>query len=325
MGDSHHPRRGSLQFWPRSRAKYLVARIRSWAKESKAKPLGFIGIKAGMTHLMVTDNRPKSLSKGESIFMPATIVECPPIVVYGVSFYKKSGDGLRKLSSIMAPKPLPELSRRFPLSKKEVKPLDSVKEFDFLRLLVHTTPKNSHMGSKNPQVLEIALGGNKEEQLKYAQEKLGKELLITEVFDKGNQIDVHGITTGKGFQGTVKRYGVPVRQHKAEKTKRGIATLGGWTPKRIEFTVGVPGKMGYHLRTEYNKQILKISNNAHEINPASGLNRYGIIRNSYLLVKGSLTGPRKRAVVLTAAIRPDHKVTKDAPEITYIHNTPQNN
>ena len=53
---------------------------------------------------------------------------------------------------------------------------------------------------------------------------LGKEIKVEDVFESGVSVDVHGITKGKGFQGTVKRFGVPIRQHKAEKTKRGIGT-----------------------------------------------------------------------------------------------------
>ena len=319
MGDWHHPRRGSLQFWPRKRATCSIARIRSWAKESKVKPLGFIGYKAGMTHLQVTENRAKSITKGEQVFMPATIIECPPIMIFGVAFYKKELFGMRKIASVLAPKLDKELDRQFDLPKKTGKTIDDIKDFDDIRLLVHSTPKNTTIGVKKPKLMELALGGNKEDKLKYAKEQLGKEVKINEVFDKGNYVDVHGITQGKGFQGTVKRYGVPIRQHKAEKTKRGIATLGSWTPKRIEFYVAVPGKMGYHLRTEYNKQIIKIGTDAVEVSPAGGFGHYGALRNPYLLIKGSVIGPKKRAIVLIPATRLDKKATKEAPEITYIH------
>ena len=145
---------------------------------------------------------------------------------------------------------------------------------------------------------------------------LGKEIAIADAFEAGNSVDVHGITKGKGFQGTVKRFGVPVRQHKAEKTKRGIGTLGSWTPKRVEYSVAQPGKMGYHLRTEYNKQILKLAVKP-DINPKSGIHKYGLLRHPYLLLKGSVPGPKKRAMVLTPSLRPNPAFTKEAPEITY--------
>ena len=147
---------------------------------------------------------------------------------------------------------------------------------------------------------------------------VGKEVAVIDVFDSGMVVDVDGISTGKGFQGTVKRFGVPIRQHKAEKTKRGIGTLGSWTPKRVEFTVAQSGKMGYHLRTEYNKPILRIGTDGQEVTPSGGITQYGIVRNHYLLVQGSVVGPQKRAIMMTTAIRPHFKAPKHSLEISYI-------
>lgn len=319
MGDSHHPRRGSMQFWPRKRAGCSIARIATWVKETKVKPLGFIGYKAGMTHLQVVDNRPKSLTKGENIFMPVTIIDCPPITVMGLVFYKNSSNGLIKISQVWAPKLDKELADNFPLPKNSKAKLENIKEFDEVRLLVHSNPKQTTIGAKKPKVMEIAIGGKKEEKLNYAKELLGKEISLKDVFDNGMLVDFHGITKGKGYQGTVKRFGVPIRQHKAEKTKRGIGTLGPWHPKRILYTVPQGGKMGYHLRTEYNKQIIKVGDKIEEVNPNGGIKHYGLVRNHYLLVKGSVMGPSKRALVLTPALRPDKKITKEAPQISYLH------
>lgn len=318
MGNVRHPRRGSLQFWPRKRSNHSVARIRSWTPSSKPKPLGFIAYKAGMTHLMIIDNNPNSLTKGEKIMIPSTILECPPMTVIGVSFYRNSGYGIQKFASITVSKLSPEVSLKFPVSKKAGKTFNDITGYTDLRLVVHTNPKLITSGSKRPQVQEISIGGTLEEKSKYAQEMLGKEITIADVVETGNQVDVHGISIGKGFQGTVKRYGVPVRQHKAEKTKRGIATLGSWTPKRVEFTVAQSGKMGFHTRTEYNKHVLKIGADGNDINPHGGIIRYGLVKNQYLLLKGSVVGPKKRAVLLTHALRPNHTITKEAPQITYI-------
>lgn len=314
MGNIRKPRRGSMQFWPRKRARHSLARIRSWAEENKTKPLGFIGYKVGMTHLMVNDSRPKSMTKGEQIMLPSTIIDCPPLSVMGISFYKDS----KKLTLILAEKLSKELSKNFQLPKKAVKKIDDVKEFDDLRLLVHSNPKLADIGTKKPKLLEIAVGGNKDEKLAYAKQVLGREIKVEDVFESGVSVDVHGISKGKGFQGTVKRFGVPIRQHKAEKTKRGIGNLGSWTPKRVQFTVPQAGKMGYHLRTEYNKQILKVGQNSQELNPKSGFHKYGLMKNSYLLVKGSVVGSKKRALVLIPSIRPNPKMVKEGFEVSYI-------
>ena len=45
MPKAHKPRSGSMQFWPRKRAKKAYAKIRSWAKVDGIKLLGFAGYK----------------------------------------------------------------------------------------------------------------------------------------------------------------------------------------------------------------------------------------------------------------------------------------
>lgn len=318
MPKAHKPRLGSMQYWPRKRARHSLARIRSWAANNKAKPLGFIGYKAGMTYVVATDNRAKSLTKGEKISLPVTIVDCPEMTVVGICFYKKSLLGVRKLTSIFMTKPSKELARKISLPKKEAKKIEDITNFVDLRLLVQSNPRKTPIGNKKPKLLEIALGGSKEDKLAYAKEIMGKSISIEQIFESGELVDVHGITKGKGFQGTVKRFGVPIKQHKGEKVKRGIGNLGAWTPKRVQFTVPQPGKMGYHLRTEYNKQVIKVGDNGSEVTPKSGLTKYGIVKNNYLLLHGSLPGSRKRALVVTMAIRPNKKISKDAFQINSI-------
>ena len=318
MPKAHNPRRGSMQFWPRKRSRHSLARVRSWANENKAKPLGFMCVKAGMTHVIANDNRPKSITKGEKISIPVTIIECPSMTVAGVAFYKNSLFGIKKLTSIFAEKLNKDLAKKINLPKKTGKKIDDVKEFDDLRLLIHSNPKASSSGTKKPKLLEIAIGGSKEDKLAYVKEILGKEISVSQVFEQGDIIDVHAVTKGKGFQGTVKRYGVPIRQHKSEKTKRGIGNLGAWTPKRVDYRVPQPGKMGYHLRTEYNKLILQVGEDGNAVNPKGGINSYGLIKNNYLLVHGSVAGPKKATVLLTVAIRPNKKRNKEAYQIASI-------
>ena len=146
--------------------------------------------------------------------------------------------------------------------------------------------------------MEIAIGGSKDERLAYARQVLGKEIKVEDVFEPGVSVDVHGITKGKGFQGTVKRFGVPIRQHKAEKTKRGYRNSWYWHPNRVRYSVAQPGKMGYHLRTDYNKPILKIGKSGAEITPSGGVSKYGLLKNNYLLLKGSVVGSKKEQYCL---------------------------
>lgn len=314
MGNPHHPRRGSLQIWPRKRAKRPYARIRTWPQLDGTKLLGFMGYKAGMTHLITMDNYPHSLTKGQEISIPVTVIECPPIKIFSLRFYKKTTTGLQLISEVLSSKIDKELQRKIKVPKKTQKEPES---FDEMRVAVYTQPKLTRTGKKKPELFEVGISGNPQERLQYAKTLLDKDIKISDIFKEGQHIDAHSVTIGKGFQGTVKRYGVPIRQHKAEKTKRGIATLGSWTPKRVQFSVAQPGKMGYHLRTDYNKLIIKISDKPSEINPKGGFLHYGLIKNDYILLKGSIPGPVKRAITLTEPIRPNKKISLQQYETTY--------
>ncbi|MBI2658588.1 50S ribosomal protein L3, partial [Candidatus Woesearchaeota archaeon] len=225
MPRARKPRAGSMQFWPRVRSRQSYARIRTWPTGKEAKPLGFAGYKVGMTHLLVEDNRPNSLSKGAEIFCPVTVVECPPLNAISIRFYKSTQNGSKPVSELSAEHTGKELERKITISKKKGK---EAEDFDFLRLLCHTQPKLTGIGKIKPEIFEVAIGGNKEQQLAYAKEKLGKEISVSEVFKEGQMIDTHSLTRGKGFQGPMKKFGIQLRHHKSEKSRRNPGTLGSW-------------------------------------------------------------------------------------------------
>src|SRR3989338_8033728 len=125
------PRRGSMQIWPRVRANREHARVRTWNGTSGA--LGFAGYKVGMTHLLVTDNRATTKTKGENIFCPATIIECPPIKVAGIVFYKNSFYGPKIVSPSLSPTLDKEFARCVAMPKKHGK---EAQDFDDVKLLV---------------------------------------------------------------------------------------------------------------------------------------------------------------------------------------------
>lgn len=305
-----------MQVWPRKRAK--GTRVRSWAASKDAKPLGFAGYKVGMTHVIITDNRKTSTTKGKELSVPVTLIECPPLKVASIRFYKHNRKGTNAVSDILAPKLDKELAKTIVLPKKPNK-AEQPKDYDDLVLVVYTQPKLTGIGKKKPEVFELAIGGSKEDKLKYANEILGKEINLADVFKEGEQIDVHAITKGKGFQGPVKRFGIGIRSHKSEKTKRGPGSLGGWSGQgHFMYRVAHAGQTGYHLRLERNKWILKLGLDPKEANIPAGFTHYGNIKNNYLIVKGSVAGPAKRFLRLTAAVRPSKKRPAEAPAIEYI-------
>jgi large subunit ribosomal protein L3 len=156
-----------------------------------------------------------------------------------------------------------------------------------------------------------------EERLRYARNKLGKEIKITDFTEEGEMLDVASITKGKGFQGHVQRWGVKLLTRKNRKHRRMIGTLGPWHPSYVRSTVPQAGQMGYHQRTEYNKRVLKIGESGEEITPNGGFVRYGEVRNEYLVMHGSVPGPIKRLIRFRDPVR-FHGAKVEKPELTYI-------
>lgn len=318
MGTKRRPRFGSLAYYPRKRAKRQTARIRYWAKIKDAKLLGFAGYKVGMIHLMIADNNPNSMTKGETISCPATIIECPPLKAASVRFYKETIDGLKVVSDIFAENLDKELERKIAVPKSKKK-IEDITDFDDLKVLIYTQPKVTGIGKKKPELLEIAIGGKKEEKLAYAKSILGKEINVNDIFQEGNQMDIHVITKGKGLQGPMKRFGIGRKSHRSEKGRKNPGSLGPWKGQtNIMWKVPHAGQTGYFQRTEFNKWLLKIGQKGEEINPKSGFLRYGLVKNKYIIVKGSIGGPKKRLIRFNHAIRPHKNTPKEAPIIKKI-------
>ena len=318
MPSIRRPRKGSMGYWPRKRAKGVLARIRSWPESNDAKVLGFAGYKVGMTHAMITDNRKTSQTKGEDIFCPVTIIECPPLKTASIRFYKKSTKGFNLVSEVYAEKLDAELGRKITLPKEVKRKVDDIKDYDDIRLMVYTQPKLTGIGKKKPELFELGVGGGKEDKLKYAVGVLGKEISVKDVFTEGQRLDVHAITKGKGFQGPVKRFKIGLKSHKSEKGVRGPGAIGSWKAQgHTHYRIPHAGQMGYHPRVEFNKWLLKIGEKPEEIVVKGGIDHYGVVKNSYLLVKGSIGGSVKRVVKITLAKRPNKLIPAEAPQIQY--------
>ncbi len=318
MGRAHSPRSGSMGYWHRKRAKRSYPRIRSWyANFSHIKLLGFAGYKAGMTHVFIKDNNPNSPTKNYSIFIPATIIECPPLKTLSLRFYQKTDHGLNLISEILSSKLDKELARKINLPKKQKeKNLDNIlSKTSEIRMAFYTQPKSIRL-KKTPEIFEIALSNtDPKSQYEFAKNLLDKEIKINDIFKTGQFVDIHSVTKGKGLQGAVKRFGVTLKSHKSEKKRRSAGNLGAWTPKRVSFRIPQKGQMGFHPRTEYSKQILSINSNPEKVNPKGGFPHYGLVKTDYIIIKGSIPGSTKRLIRLSEAFR-NHKT--EPIEVEYI-------
>jgi large subunit ribosomal protein L3 len=65
------------------------------------------------------------------------------------------------------------------------------------------------------------------------------------------------------------------------------------------------GQTGFQTRVIYNNNILKTGTSL-KLNKK----RYGNVKTDYLIVSGSVMGPAKRQVVITAPLRESKKQTK---------------
>jgi len=307
------PRRGSIAFRPRARAKSLEARIRTWPMivAEKSSLLGFAGFKAGSIHVLSIDDREKTPNFGKQLLNPATVIATPAIKVIGIRGYRKDLYGHHALFDVYARDLPKELSRKFDgkFAEESMAKADSLAaSANAVMAIAAVSPHSIGMSQKTPFIFEIAVSGkDARAQYEYVKGILGREVKVGDIFQLGQNIDVFGITRGKGVEGPVTRFGVKRKQHKSRKSVRAVGTLGPISPAVVMYTVARQGQRGFHQRTEYNKRIMTISNTEKDgqnsINPSGGFKHYGLVNGDYIVVRGSVPGVPKRLIKMRHPIR----------------------
>jgi large subunit ribosomal protein L3 len=260
---------------------------------------------------LTVDDREKTPNFGKQLLNAATVIATPPMRIIGIRGYRHDLYGQHAIFDIYA-KDLPrELSRKFDAKStddefsKAESLLNNVAD---VMAVVAVSPNSIGLAQKVPFVFEVAVSGKGARwQYDYVKSILGKEMKITDVFQIGQNIDVSGITRGKGIEGPITRFGVKRKQHKSRKSVRAVGTLGPISPAVVMYTVARQGQRGFHQRTEYNKRILIISNTdkdaQNSINPLGGFKHFGLVRGDYIVVRGSVPGVPKRLVKMRQPIR----------------------
>jgi large subunit ribosomal protein L3 len=278
-----------------------------------------------MTHAVLVDYRPHSVTTGQEVQVPVTVVEVPPMKVAAVRVYKETAYGLKTVTEAWAP--AEEVDERLRLRLTVPKEgsaarLDAVKpeQIDDVRLLAYTQPSRvTGIPTKTPEIMELRIGGGSiADRFALAKSKLGKEITFIDFSKNGQMVDIAAVTKGFGYQGSPVRWGVKLQSHKNSKNRRDTSPLGPFQPRFIRGTVPMPGQTGYHQRTEYNKRILKIGENGAEITPAGGFLNYGVVRNSYVLLHGSIPGPTKRLIRFRDAARYTRGLEVAEPNLQYV-------
>ena len=275
----HQPRRGSLAYSPRGRAKSMEARIRAWPKLDSDEPriLAHCGFKAGCIQIVSIDDREKTPNAGKQLVSLGTVLVTPPLLILGIRGYSKDHYGLHAEFDVYAEDIPKYITKEITLKNKEgalehaEKRLGKIKE---IFAIVAVSPRAAGLEQKKPYVFEaLVSGGNIQKQFTHVKELLGKKIKIDQIFELGSTVDVAAITKGKGWQGVIQRWGVKKKQHKSRKTVREVGSLGPISPQSVMYTVPRAGQMGFHQRTEYDKRIMIIGNTDDDqikINPDGG-------------------------------------------------------
>ncbi|WP_025755406.1 50S ribosomal protein L3 [Mycoplasmopsis cricetuli] len=117
------------------------------------------------------------------------------------------------------------------------------------------------------------------------------QVISADIFKSGELVDITGVSKGKGFAGAIKRH----NQHIGPKSHGGgggsqpvrqTGSLGDISGNRVYKGMTMPGHLGNVKTTIQNLEIIKID-----------------ATNNYLLVKGSIPGPKKSLVIIKEAIK----------------------
>ena len=310
------PRRGSLAYSPRGRAKSMEARIRGWPQINSQEPrlLAHAGYKAGCVQLVSIDDREHTPSHGKQLVTLGTVIATPPITIVGIRGYSSDPNGRHAEFDSFA-KDLPKNVQNILKIKTEGTPVEDaekrLKRIKEVFAVVTTTPLDVNLEMKKPYIFEVKVeGGDVTKQFAFVKDLLGKSVKVDEVFESGTYVDTAAVTKGKGWQGVIYRWGAKRKQHKSRKSVREIGSLGPISPQNVMYTVPRAGQTGFHQRIEYDKRIMIMSNTEKEeykINPDGGFKHFGNVNGDFIIVKGSVPGTYRRLIKLRKQIRNEPK------------------
>lgn len=129
----------------------------------------------------------------------------------------------------------------------------------------------------------------REFKLDDAAEKNVGDIIDVTVFEEGDKIDVTGISKGKGYAGTIKRWGGSRGRetHGGGPVHRHAGSMGANTdPSRIMPGKKMAGQLGNEQVTVQNLDVVKVD-----------------IENHLLVIKGAIPGPKGGLVVIKSCVK----------------------
>lgn len=109
-----------------------------------------------------------------------------------------------------------------------------------------------------------------------------------DIFAEGDRVDVTGISKGKGFAGSIKRWGTsrgPMSH--GSSYHRGVGSLGaGATPSKVMKGKKLPGHLGAEKTTVLNLDVIKVD-----------------VERNLIIVKGGIPGPKNGIVTIKNTVK----------------------
>jgi len=226
------PRHGNLGFLPKKRTKHHSGKIKSFPKDDPKESChitGFMGFKAGMTHIVRNVDKPGSKLNNKDVVEAVTILECPPIMAIGFVGYVDTPRGKRALVTVFSTHISDSAKRRFyknwykakkhafetgyqkkvekGVTKREMAQMK--KYCTTIRVLCATQVHLLKFRQRKSHFMEIQLnGGSVAEKVDWGYSHFEQEVAVGSVFEDNECIDIIGVTKGHGTQGVIKRFKV---------------------------------------------------------------------------------------------------------------------
>lgn len=156
--------------------------------------------------------------------------------------------------------------------------------FENIREKLANKPKKGHFAKAGVSVKRIV----REFRLDNIDEyEVGNEIKA-DIFAAGDKVDVSGVSKGKGFQGTIKRWNMqrgPMSH--GSKYHRAVGSMGASSfPSRTFKNKKMPGQMGNKKATVLNLEVVKI-----------------MPEKNVILIKGGVPGPNKGYIVIKNTVK----------------------
>lgn len=223
-----------------------------------------------------------------------------------------------------------------------------IKHCSVVRVIAHTQPSKMATASfKKAHVMEIQInGGSVADKVAFGMQLLEQEVPVSKVFAQSEMIDTMSVTKGFGVTGVIKRWGVRKLPRKTHRGLRKVACIGAWHPARVRFSVARTGQYGFFHRTSINKKIYRVGKGIHtdnsgnlvfnnastasditakSINPMGGFPNYAEVKNDFIMLKGTVGGPKRRPVSMRKSLlRSTKRNVTEQIELKFIDTSSKN-